>query len=57
MFNFCFLFDNLDNDDKDDNDDDDKEDNDNKKAVVLVGGSGGTRSPIESLPSLLFSTM
>jgi hypothetical protein len=64
--------DNDNNDDNDDNDDDynnddnynyndndhnNNKDDDDKIAVALVGGSCGTRSPIESLPSLLFSTM
>jgi hypothetical protein len=53
-FNFCFLYNNVDND----YNDDDNDDNDNNKmAVAPEGGSSGSRTPIESLSSLLFSTI
>jgi hypothetical protein len=40
-----------------DDDDDDDNNDDDEMAVAPVGGSGGTISPIEPLPSLSFSTM
>ncbi len=57
VFNFCFLFDSVDDnndDDKDDNgnDIDDHDNNGNKMTVAPVGGSGITRSLIVSLSTM-----